>query len=257
MGYKVKKWLIIGILLHIVLLLSACNADKTLKVGVEKSYRPFSYVDQGQTKGFEVELWEAIAKEAGLKYKLQPMGVGEIIKGVQNGSIDVGIAGITMNGERRKFVEFTTPYYRTGLVILTAKDNKDIMTKDDLYDKVVATKIGSTGYKFVTEVKGVKEVKAYPEIADAYKQLTAGKVDAVIFDKPNADDFARNFGVDKVKVLNTELTTEHFGIAFKQGSRVLGRVDNALRELGRNGTYERIYVKWFGKKPESVPGEQG
>ncbi len=86
-------------------------------------------------KGFEVELWDAIAEEAGFEYKLQPMGMGEMLQAVESGKLDVAIAGITVKGDRVRKLDFAIPYYDTGLVLVTAADNQDIQSTKDLDKK--------------------------------------------------------------------------------------------------------------------------
>jgi glutamine transport system substrate-binding protein len=251
-----------GFLLHFklffigltILILSSCGTNDTLKVGVEKGFKPFAYVEEGQVKGFDVDLWKAIAKEAGYDYTWIPMGQGEMLKAVEKEKIDVALAGITIKGDRKKVLEFATPYYDTGLVMLTLANNEDINQVKDLKDKVIATKIGSSGYAYAQKVKDIKEIKAFPDIALAYKELLNQGADVVIFDKANAEQFMSTDGQGKVKTVGQTLTNEQYGIAVKKGSRHAGRINNALREMSDNGTYETIYMKWFGKKPKSLPG---
>ncbi|MBP1153755.1 MULTISPECIES: transporter substrate-binding domain-containing protein [unclassified Paenibacillus] len=256
MKYWCPRALLIFKLLILVILLASCGTKKTLQVGIENNLKPLSYVENEEKKGFEIELWDAIAKEAGFKYELKPMGMGEMVKAVESGKIDAGIAGITLKSNRMKKIDFTTPYYDTGLVLVTAADNQNIQSAKDLEKKVVATRIGTTGYDFLSKQKGIKEVQAYPDISQAYQALMDKKVDAVIFDEPNAKYFVQHSGKGKIKMVGKTLTNEQYAIALTKRSRYTGRISNALRTLSKNGTYERIYMKWFNEKPKSLPGDK-
>lgn len=250
-----RVWLIFKLLI-LVLLLTSCGTKKTLQVGIENNFKPLGYVENDEKKGFEIELWDAIAKEAGFQYELKPMGMGEMMKAVESGKIDAAIAGITIKGERTKKLDFATPYYDAGLVLVTAADNQDIKGAKDLEKKVVATRIGTTGYEFISKQKGIKEVKAYPDITQAYQALMDKQVDAVIFDEPNAKYYIQNSGQGKIKTVGETLTNEQYGIALTKRSHYTGRISNALRTLAKNGTYEQIYMKWFNEKPKSLPGDK-
>src|SRR5690606_4950840 len=114
------------IILALLVVLSACGLDQTLKVGVETGLEPFSYVEGDDEKGFDIDLWKAAAKEAGIKYKFIPMGQGEMLSALQRGEIDAALSGMTINRERKRDFDFTLPYYDTGLVILTTADNHTI-----------------------------------------------------------------------------------------------------------------------------------
>jgi glutamine transport system substrate-binding protein len=247
-----KTWLLL--VWVVVFSLSACGGGKTLQVGIDKGFAPFSYVEQGKVRGFEIDLWKEIARREGFAYEFKPLSQGEILQSLQNGKLDVGLGGITINKERRQLVEFTTPYYYTGLVMLVPENDRDTVNAQDLNGKVVATEIGTTAYRYASKVRGVKEIRAFPDIKQAYSQLMAGKVDAVIFDRANVRHFAQSPGKSKVRMIDNRLTIEQYGIAVNKDSGFSGRIDTALREMGRDGTFAKIYRKWFGENPPSVPG---
>lgn len=231
-----------------------CGQNEPLTVGLEEGFRPFAFKEGDEMKGFEVDLWEAVAKEAGLRYKFKPMAAGDILTSVRDKKIDAGLAGITMTKERRKTMDFSTPYFTGGIRILTRTSQRSIQGPKDLKDKIVGTRTGTTSYRYTSFVDGVREVRAYPDIDEAYQALVRGEVDAVVFDGPSLEHYMKSDGKGKVRVTARPLTKEQYGIALPKGSRHLGRVNNALRELGKNGTYERIYMKWFQEKPRTVPG---
>src|SRR5690606_30662560 len=141
-------------------------------------------------------------------------------------------------------------YYTAGLRILTSKSNNDIQGPDDLKDKVVATRLGTTGYRYVTFVQGVKQVIGYPDIDDAIKALEKGEADAVVFDGPVVSYHMKSAGKNRMRLAGSILTKEQYGIVLSKGSLYTGRINNALDEIGKNGTYEKLYRKWFKEKPK-------
>ncbi|TVY09140.1 transporter substrate-binding domain-containing protein [Paenibacillus cremeus] len=242
------------IFLFAALATAACGEEKTLKVGIENNFRPFTYTESGENKGFEVELWSAVADKANIKYELVPMEHSEINQAVKSGKVDLAIAGMTVNKARKDNFAFSDPYFQTGLVLLTAADNDEIKSKDDLAQKLVGTEAGSTAYIYASSIKDVKEVRGYSDISEAYDKLSNKTLDAVIFDERNAHDYLQNDGKGKVKMVGEVLNQESYAIIMKKKSKYLGRINNGIEAVGKNGTYETLYAKWFGSKPKKLPG---
>lgn len=213
---------------------------------------PFEFKDPktGKHTGFDVELWDAIAKHIGVEYELQPMDFNGIIPGLQSGQLDVGIAGITIKPERAKVVDFSDGYYNAGLIILVNKDNQQIHDITGLDGKVVSTKLGTTSVDFVKANAKAKEVKLFPNNDAMFMELMSGGADAVIFDSPVVSDFVRKAGHGKVKIVGPIYQGQSYGIGFPKGSELVAKVNKALEALRASGAYKELYVKWFGTEPK-------
>ncbi|QXL83401.1 glutamine ABC transporter substrate-binding protein GlnH [Comamonas sp. NLF-1-9] len=228
---------------------AAHAADKTLVVATDTAFVPFEFKQDGKYTGFDIQLWEAIAKQANLEYKLQPMDFNGIIPGLQTKSIDAALAGITIREDRAKVVDFSDPYYESGLAIL-APENSTIKTAKDLDGKTVAVKTGTVGVDYMkANVPGAK-LKLFPNIDNAFLELATGRIDAVVHDTPNVQYYAKTAGAGKVKVTGSLKSGDFYGIAFPKGSDLVPVVNKALKELKANGTYDKLYETWFGKKPD-------
>ncbi|MDD9270441.1 transporter substrate-binding domain-containing protein [Paenibacillus sp. GCM10023248] len=251
-GNRAKRGMTLMIALLVMMTGSACGNNKTIKVGIEQNFRPFTYMEAGEKKGFEVELWQAIAKKADIKYELVPMEHGELIKSVKSGDVDLAIAGMTVSNARKNNFDYSSPYFQTGLVILTSKDNGVIKGKDDLAQKVVATKNGSTAYNYAGEIQGAK-IRSYSNIADVYNELKNNTVDAAIFDERNATDFLKDKAQGQVKKVGEAFNKERYAVVAKKRNKYIGKVNKGIEAIGKDGTYEAVYTKWFGSKPEQMP----
>lgn len=219
-------------------------------VGVDANFMPFEFKVDGKLTGFDVDLFEAIAKEIGLDFKWQTMDFNGIIPGLQSKSIDAAIAGITIKSEREKVVDFSHPYYDSGLIILVAADNQDIKVLDDLKGKRVATKLATTSEDFLKKNVDTKELKLLPNTDNLFMELMSGGVDAVFFDSPPLLYFAQNQGKGKVKTVGPLYQGQPYGIAFPEGSPLREKVNIALLKFMEDGTYDKLYEKWFGTSPK-------
>lgn len=224
----------------------------TLRAVTDPSFVPFEMLDResGEMVGFDMDILAEVARRAGFQYRLRTMDFNGIIPALQTGNVDLAIAGITITEARDKIVDFSAPYYDSGLRMLVGADSQ-VTTLDGLAGKRVATKIGSTSYDFLQKnLEGkANEIVPYPGSADMYMALMSGAVDAVFYDAPNVGYFAKTKGQDRVKAVGPLYEGQQYGIALLEGSPWKQKVDQALAAMRADGTYATLYEKWFGKPP--------
>ncbi|HET8850556.1 MAG TPA: transporter substrate-binding domain-containing protein [Marinobacter sp.] len=224
-----------------------------LSVVTDPSFVPFEMMDQetGEMIGFDMDIIAEVAERAGFEYNLQTMDFNGIIPALQTGNVDIAIAGITITDEREEIVDFSDPYYDSGLRILVRADNDSVDELSDLEGLTIGTKIGSTSYDYLMQnIEKNDGVTPYPGSSDMYMALMSGAVDAVFYDAPNVGYFARTRGEGKVKTVGQLYEGQQYGIALKSGSEWVAPVNEAIAEIKADGTYKTIYEEWFGPMPE-------
>ncbi len=223
--------------------------EDVLQVGTDTNYVPFEFLDEetGEYVGFDIDLIDAIAEEVGFEYELKPMDFAGIVPALQTEQLDIAIAGISMDDEKEKTVDFSMPYYDAGTGVLVRSDDDDIQDLDDLAGKTVATKQGTASYEYVTNLDGVEDVVPFPNIDQAYMELLKGSADAVVFDSPSLEYYMNTNAEGKVRMLDELLEGQTFGIAFPKGSPLKIKVDEALTTLKEDGTFDELHEKWFGE----------
>lgn len=224
------------------------HAAEKIVVATDTAFVPFEFKKGNDYVGFDIDLWDAIAKKLDLDYELRPMDFNGIIPGLQTGNIDVAIAGITIKSKREQVIDYSYPYYDSGVSIMVRSDSGQIQTVADLKDKVVAVKQGTAAADYVDSL-GVKEVKKYPNIDNAYLELRTGRVDAAMHDTPNILYYIKTAGNGQVKRTGPNLDAQSYGIGFPSGSPLRDKVNVALLELIESGEYAEIYQKWFDTRP--------
>lgn len=227
---------------------------ETLRVVTDPSFVPFEMMDQetGEMIGFDMEIIREVAERAGFEIDLNTMDFNGIIPALQTGNVDIAIAGITITDEREEIVDFSNPYYDSGLRILVSQNNDGVDEMPDLEGMKIGTKIGSTSYDFLMKSLDDNDgVTPYPGSSDMYMALMSGAVDAVFYDAPNVGYFASTKGKGRVKTVGPLYEGQQYGIALKNGSQWVGPVNEALADMKEDGTYKTIYEKWFGPMPES------
>lgn len=235
-------------------LTSAVLAKDKYIVATDTNFKPFSFKNaEGVYTGFDVEFWDAIAKEMKLDYTLQPMDFNGIIPGLQSGQIDAAVAGMSVKSKREEVIDFAFPYYKAGLVIMVRADNKDIMSIEDFVGKIIATKQGTSTVDFLKQegwTAKIKELREFPNVSDAFLELQAGGCDAVLFDLPPLADFANNAGKGKVVLRDPLYMGHYYAIATPSGSPLREQISIGIIRLMENGEYNKIYRKWFGTDPK-------
>lgn len=230
-------------------------SSETLRVVTDPSFVPFEMMDQqtGEMIGFDMEIIREVADRAGFEIDLNTMDFNGIIPALQTGNVDIAIAGITITDQREEIVDFSDPYYDSGLRILVRQGEDGVTELDDLEGKKIGTKIGSTSYDYLMNTLEKDDgVTPYPGSSDMYMALMSRAIDAVFYDAPNVGYFARTRGKGKVKTVGPLYEGQQYGIALKNGSEWIDEVNEALASMKADGTYQTIYEKWFGPMPEGM-----
>lgn len=229
----------------------ACSAG-TLHFVAENTYAPFVFRNQltGANDGFEIDLMRAVASHLGEALVISNLGFDSTLAGLEKGSIDIGGSAISITDARKKRVNFTEPYYQSGNTILINKaSEKSIRDVDDLAGATVCVQTGTTGAERARKIPGVS-LRQFSTIDQAYIALYNRRCQAVIADRPvtayfmNTSASNREIFTHLPQILNPEL----YGFAVtKTKPKLVERINNALSLMHRNGEFQKIYEKWFGK----------
>jgi len=214
-----------------------------IKMGTNAAFPPYESKEGDKFVGIDVEIAEAIAAELGYELEIVDMEFDSIIAAVQEGEVDFGMAGMTIDEERLEKVDFTSSY-ATGVQVVIVKEDSGIASLDDLNGKKIGVQLGTTGDIYATGDYGEENVIKYGKGADAVIALNGGDVDAVIIDNEPAKAFvAENKGLT---ILNTEYAIEDYAIAIKKGNtKLLDDINGALETLTANGTIDAIISKFI------------
>ncbi len=223
--------------------------QKPLIVATDTAFVPFEFKQGDKYVGFDIDLWDAIARQLGREYTLKPMDFSGIIPALQTRNIDVALAGITIKEERKKVIDFSDGYYDSGFLLMVRKDDTAIKGPEDLAGKTLAVKTGTSAADYAKANIKAQETRLFPNIDNAYLELRTGRVDAAMHDTPNVLYYIATAGDGQVKAVGTQMNAHQYGIAFPKGSELREPVNAALKTLRENGTYAAIYRKWFGADP--------
>lgn len=226
-------------------------------VGIDPSFEPFVFTQEGKLAGFDVDLLNAMAAEGDFEVAYVVSAFDEIFNGLQSGKYDAAISAITVTEDRKRLVDFTAPYFESGKApvsfynpgqgIAIRADNTTITGTESLVAGVrVGVKKGTTGAAFAAE-NTTAEIVEYVESPAAIAALAAGELDAVILDIPAIVGYIKRNPTAGIRVTGGPVTEEAYAIAVsKERPTVLELLDAALVKVQESGAYAQIYNHWFG-----------
>lgn len=221
--------------------------DAELIVGSNVGAPPFAFKQGDGYTGFDIEIWAEIAKGLGRKWRVQPMEFGALIPALQTNNIDVIVSQLFIKPARQQVIDFSDPYYDSGLVAVTRIDDNSIQSPSDLDGKTIGTETGTIAVDYIkNDLKGAT-LEQLPSINNALLALQAGRTDAVIYDTPALLYYARTAGKDKVKVIKPTLVGQNVGVGFQKGSPLVAPANAQLAAMKADGRYKAICDKWFGE----------
>ncbi|TFE25578.1 transporter substrate-binding domain-containing protein [Cohnella luojiensis] len=233
--------------------IDAIKSKGKLVVGVKFDTRLFGLKDpaSGNVEGFDIDIAKGLAKQLlgdETKIELREVTSKTRIPMLDNGEIDLIIATMTINEERRKQVDFSEVYFNAGQSLLVKKGSP-IQSVADVKKgtKVMAVK-GATSVKNIKEKAPDATVLEFDNYQDAFSALRAGQGDALTTD--NAILYGMASQDSNYEVVGGTFTEEPYGIAAKKGNAdLVNAVNEYLASLKSSGEYDKIYEKWIGETP--------
>ena len=167
---------------------------------------------------------------------------------LKSGQIDLIASAMSATEERKKQVDFTDPYYIGGSVIVVRKDNTDIRGWDDITGKTVAVQAGSKPADFA-EKQGAL-LKQFDANYQCLQELQVGASEAAALDKAVALYYISKGGLSDLKVVGEPKKLAGSAMAINKGNeKELKEINAALQAMKKDGTYTKLYQKWFGVEP--------
>jgi polar amino acid transport system substrate-binding protein len=229
-------------------LVTGCQSrSQKIVVATDATWPPMQYVDEDKNiVGFDIDLMNAIAREAGLEVEYRNVAWDGIFAGLAAGEYDAVISSVTITDERRAQYDFSEPYINAGQIVVV-QVGSDITGPDGLSGRTVGAQIGTTG-AFAVQDMGDVTLKEYDEIGLAFEDLVAGRVDAVVCDTPVAADFAlqREEYRAALKIVGDSFTEEYYGILVQKGNgELLAKINRGLTAVQDKGIDEELEEKWL------------
>ena len=223
-----------------------------LRVGTESSYAPFEFTQDGKLVGFDIDLAEAVAQELGYEIEWVQMPFDGLIPAMLTSQVDMAVASFTVTEERAKRVNFSAPYYRSGItfVVRSSDATKYQSGADALKGKQLCAQLGSVS-AMKAETLSPGKVTTFNDAYAGYLELKQGGCEAMVNDRPVNQYFMKTSkGAEGLVELTQVLDAEDMAMVIpKSNEELLAQVNQALESLKAKGIYDELYTKWFGEAP--------
>jgi len=223
---------------------------KVITIATDATWPPFEFVNEKkELVGLSVDYMKAAAQEGGYEVKIINAAWDGIFAGLVNKQYDAICSSVTITDERKKTMDFSTPYFTVSQAVIVPQDSP-VKTFDDLKGKTAGSQIGTTG-TFAIEKAGGINSKTYDEVGLAVEDLYNGRIDSVVCD----DAVASNFIMEnkdyrsKLKIaliLDAADSAEFYGVAVRKGdSATLELINKGIEGVKAKGIDKELNQKWI------------
>ena len=240
---------------------STGSGDQVYIIGSDATYAPFEYQDdKGNVIGFSKEVMQAVADKAGFKVQFVNKPWEGIFETLNTGDSDVISSSVTITDERKAQMDFSEPYFEaTQMIAVNDAKGGDIKSFEDLKKgkHLISVQTGTTGDIVSQKLLGKDstQIKRFESMPLALKELLASGVDASVGDNGVVQNFVTNNPDAKLRtIVDPTFEKEHYGFAVKKGRSddLVKKINTGLAGIKSDGTYDKIYAKWFKAVPSSA-----
>lgn len=230
--------------------------QKTIVIGFDNTFVPMGFQDKsGKNIGFDIDLANEVFKKYNIKVQWQAINWDLKETELKNGNIDLIWNGYSKTSEREKIVLFSDEYMINEQVIVTKK-SKNIVNKEQLKDKVLGAQNGSSGYdsfnsnsEILKSIVKNNDATQYESFNEALIDLENDRIDALLIDRVYANYYLKQQNkLQDYNIINAGFEGDSFAVgARKADTTLVKKVNEAFKELYKEGKFQEISNKWFGE----------
>lgn len=222
--------------------------SNTIIVGTEAGFAPYEYMDGDKVVGVDMDIAQAVADSLGKELVIKNMDFDGALLAVQKGTVDFVAAGVSVDAERAKIMDFSTEYVDSTEVVVVNAANPAIATvnAEGLTDKIVGVQQGNIADFWMDENAQAKEVKRYTKFAQASEDLKNGKIDCIVMDQFPAEELVE--ANPELAIMDGNLFQDKYAIAVKKGNKdLLDKINAVIDDLKKSGKMDEIIAAHTSK----------
>lgn len=248
---------------------AANNLEKARRAGelliaTELHFAPFDFTEGGRQVGMNVELFEHVGRDLGVRIRFQDLPWPAVLPGLEAGRYDMVGGPATITRARAERYRFTVPVAQATVALMKRANDASITKPEDIAGKqlgcATATAQLAQFQAYVQTLPGTTPpIREYQSFSEAYADLAAGRIVAVANSLPNVV-FAAKQRPNVFAVVNPPFgQPTYFGYIGRKdadSAPLLDAVDDSIRKMRGDGRLAALQTKWFGQAfetPDNVP----
>lgn len=219
----------------------------TLIVGTNAEYPPFSFIENDQIVGFDIDIIREIAQRLAKKIDIQNMSFAALVPELQLGTVHAAAAGITPSEEKGKRVLFTTVYFAGDpLMAVQLKEKSPITSGKGFKGKIVSVNQGYTADQYLSKLEGFEVIRlSSPLVTTGIMTLQSKQADAYVASKTALQPYFAKQQRDLYQATPLEGTEETYALAVsKKYPKLYEDMQRELTKMLQDGTIETLKKKW-------------
>jgi polar amino acid transport system substrate-binding protein len=219
-----------------------------LPVGIQTDYPPLAFERDGKIVGIEADLAARVGERLDRRVRFVVVDRKSWIEALEDGRVDVVMAGISVTPERAARVRFITPYLEVGQMAIVRRDQLGVLGRYNALQvpgRRVGFVSGTTGERYVREQLPGAEKVPLPSVGAGERALRDRSIDFFIHDAPTIWRLGMNpddrdlFGLYKL------LTREQLAWAVAPGNEALASaLDAVVQKMQASGEIDEIVTRW-------------
>lgn len=245
-------------------LLAEVKEKGVLTVGTEARFPPFEFVEDGDIVGYSADIMAEIMQALpDVELERLDLPWQGILPGLAAGKFDYVVTSVTVTPERQEAYHLSVPIADATMAVLKRKGDEAIAAPEDMSGKIVGSQAGSAQFEaletFGATLSEPPETVTYTDFSEAYADLAAGRIQAVVNSLPNLLEAARQRPELFEVVQPTFGPKTYFSWAGRKdadSASLDAFFDEQLSTLRESGKLGELQVKWFGGEmdlPATLP----
>ena len=227
--------------------------QKELVVGMEMSFPPFEMLDtSGQPSGISVDLARELATFLNRPIRFENIPFDGLIPSLKTGKIDLIISSLTMTEDRKKSIDFSDPYLKMGLAILTNK-NSDIQSINDVDkpNRNVAVKKATTGNIYAMQHFRSAKLLVLNDESACSIEVSQGKADCFIYDQLSVFHNWKKYQ-DTTRAILQPFQQEEWAMGIRKGNEELRQqINSFIAKFKTSGGFDTLGNKYLSENKKA------
>lgn len=217
----------------------------TIRIVGDRMYPPYEFLDNNNNPtGFVVDLVKAVMDDMGRKYTLELCHFTDAVEAIRNGQADI-LTGLCYSELRDKDFSFTLPHSYVYPSVICRK-NSTIRNLSALDGRNIVLQKEEIMEELLKKHKSTALIHTFNNMEEALRLVNSGKYDAALCGNNPARHIILKNNLKNLEIRNLDIEPQSYSFTTIDNNQIIQDLDSSMARLKENGTYDKIYDKWFG-----------